>query len=196
MYKQFLEDFYKKDAYLRNQTISDLTRSLKIGRLNNFELAAIGIITEKQLIFQKTNNDGREKHLESFYDLAANLFNTNNTYDKNSYNNLLNINPIEFRLINDLRQSLFVITIPKNISYKEAQIFNNFIDEYRSTLKDICNRLNQDIIYSNILENNCTSDLECLKPLIQQRIDYFLELNKEDNIIGEEFSSNKVLVYK
>ena len=58
MYKQFLEDFYKKDAYLRNQTISDLTRSLKIGRLNNFELAAIGIITEKQLIFQKTNNDG------------------------------------------------------------------------------------------------------------------------------------------
>lgn len=196
MYKQFLEDFYKKDAYLRNQTISDLTRSLKIGRLNNFELAAIGIITEKQLIFQKTNNDGREKHLESFYDLAANLFNTNNTYDKNSYNNLLNINPIEFRLINDLRQSLFVITIPKNISYKEAQIFNNFIDEYRSTLKVICNRLNQDIIYSNILENNCTSDLECLKQLIQQRIDYFLELNKEDNIIGEEFSSNKVLVYK
>lgn len=196
MYKQFLEDFYKKDAYLRNQTISDLTRSLKIGRLNNFELAAIGIITENQLIFQKTNNDGREKHLESFYDLAANLFNTNNTYDKNSYNNLLNINPIEFRLINDLRQSLFVITIPKNISYKEAQIFNNFIDEYRSTLKVICNRLNQDIIYSNILENNCTSDLECLEPLIQQRIDYFLELNKEDNIIGEEFSSNKVLVYK
>ena len=159
--------------------------------------SAVIIITDNQMIMQKTFDDGEDDHIPTIADIYTKIYDVNldnyNGIREERRNVLINNDyqkyNIVIKLLNENNCRVMYFTFPDFVSLKQLEFLKVLEKRYGPLIKEICEKTNDSIIgYKSEETFDFSEVVEYASSIINEYVDHPI---KDKKIIGKTISDFK-----